>query len=69
MKYCAEGGGELALEAQQKGVRFHGLPDSEIYNTEYMIWLCLAYYIECVIVFTARLWLQLMSRNTRPEET
>ena len=32
----AEGGGELASEAQQKCARFHGLPDSEIYTTEYL---------------------------------
>ena len=30
----AEGGGELALAAQQKSARFHLLPDSEIYTTE-----------------------------------
>ena len=35
MKYRAEGGGELASAAQQKSARFHGLPDSEIYTTEY----------------------------------
>ena len=31
----AEGGGELASAAQQKSARFHGLPDSEMYTTEY----------------------------------
>ena len=36
MKYCAEGRGELASAAQQKSARFHGLPDSEIYTTEYI---------------------------------
>ena len=35
MKYRAEGGGELASAAQQKSARFHGLPDSEVYTTEY----------------------------------
>ena len=37
MKYCTEGGGELASVAQQKSARFHGLPDSEIYTIEYML--------------------------------
>ena len=36
-KYRAEGGGELASAAQQKSARFHGLPDSEIYTTEYIL--------------------------------
>ena len=36
MKYRAEGGSELASAAQQKSARFHGLPDSEIYTTEYV---------------------------------
>ena len=31
-----EGGGERASAAQQKSARFHGLPDSEIYTTEYI---------------------------------
>ena len=35
LKYCAEGGGERASAVQQKSARFHGLPDSEIYTTEY----------------------------------
>ena len=36
MKYRAEGGGERASAAQHKSARFHGLPDSEIYTTEYV---------------------------------
>ena len=36
MKYHAEGGGKRASAAQQKSARFHGLPDSEIYTTEYL---------------------------------
>ena len=36
MKYRAEGGAELVSAAQQKSARFHGLPDSEIYTTEYV---------------------------------
>ena len=35
MKYRAEDGGERASAAQQKSARFHGLPDSEMYTTEY----------------------------------
>ena len=50
----AEGGGELASAAQQKSARFHGLPDSEIYTTEYIpamasdLTLVLLTYIVCL---------------------
>ena len=36
MKYRADGEGERVSSAQQKSARFHGLPDSEIYTTEYL---------------------------------
>ena len=35
LEISREGRGELASAAQQKSARFHGLPDSEIYTTEY----------------------------------